>query len=165
MGSKWTYEIILKKVKANRCFMSSALFCLLNAKSFIPDALTDLKDTILPAAGNRYRTLCNISHLFNPKLKDTDYQRIILRQKQQESFGMLINRFQGYFMREQQYKHQFAKREKTELLLLNLSKTHCESFLQCYNTRYKSCSSRRTIHYDLKYSNLAHTLVLWAKDT
>ena len=67
-------------------------------------------------------------------------------------------------MREQQYKCQYTKREKTELLLSNLNKTYREPFLQCYNTRYKSRSSRRTIHYDLKYSNLAHTLSVWAKD-
>ena len=74
-------KIIPKKVKANHRLMSSALHRLLNAKGFIPNTLTNLKDAILPAAGNGYRALCNISRLFHPKLKDTDYQRIIPRQK------------------------------------------------------------------------------------
>ena len=153
MGSKWMDKIIPKKIKANRCLMSSALHHLLNAKGFIPDALTDLKDTILPAADNGYRALYNILCLFHPNLKDTDYQRIIPRQKQRETFRTFINRFRGYFMQEQQYKRQYTKREKIELLLSNLNKTYCEPFFQCYNIRYKSRSSRRTIHRDLKYSN------------
>ena len=70
-------------------------------KGFIPDSLPELKDAILPAAGNAYRALCNISRLFHPKLKDTDYQRSVPKQKQGELFRTFINRFRGYFMREQ----------------------------------------------------------------
>ena len=61
-------------MKANRRLMPSALHHLLNAKGFILDVLTNLKDAILLAVGNRYMALCNILCLFHSKLKDTDYQ-------------------------------------------------------------------------------------------
>ena len=81
IGSKWVDKIIPKKIKFNRRLMSSALHHLLSMKGFIPDSLPELKDAILPAASNRYRALYNISRLFYPKLKDTDYQRNISKQK------------------------------------------------------------------------------------
>ena len=104
MGSKWVDKIIPKTIKSNCRLMSSALHCLLNMKGFIPDSLPELKDAILPAAGNGYRALYNILRLFHPKLKDTDYQINISKQKQGELFRTFINRFRRYFIREQQYK-------------------------------------------------------------
>ena len=61
--------------------MSNTIHYLLNMKGFIPDSLPKLKDAILPATGNGYRFLCNILRLFYLKLKDTDYQRNISKQK------------------------------------------------------------------------------------
>ena len=112
MGSKWVDKIISKKIKSNRRLMSSTLHRLLNMKGFIPDSLPELKDAILPAAGNGYCTLYNILRLFYPKLKDMDYQRNVPKQKN-KSFGTFINRFRRYFMREQQYKQGYAKCKKT----------------------------------------------------
>ena len=74
-------KIILKKVKTNRCLISSALYRLLNVKGFIPDTLADLKDAILRAAGNVHRALYNILRFVHLKLKDTNYQIIIPKQK------------------------------------------------------------------------------------
>ena len=100
MGSIWTDKIIPKEIKANRRQMSSTVHRLLNVSGFIADSMAEIKDAILPAAGNGYRALYNVLRLFHPKLQDTEYQQSAPKQKQNETFGTFINRFRGYFMRE-----------------------------------------------------------------